>query len=57
MTYPELPDGRRLVGDQVARELGGPLDIDFVRKIATPGRPEPALGAVAIGRSALPLLP
>jgi predicted phosphoribosyltransferase len=44
-----LPRGGVVVGYEVARALGAPLDIVVARKLGTPGRPELALGAIAPG--------
>jgi len=44
-----LPRGGVMVGLEVARALGCPLDLVMVRKIGAPGQPELALGAVANG--------
>lgn len=44
-----LPRGGVPVGYEVARELGAPLDVVFVRKIGAPGFPELGLGAVVDG--------
>ena len=41
-----LPRGGVPVGYEVARELGAPLDLVFVRKIGAPAQPELGLGAV-----------
>lgn len=41
-----LPRGGVVVAAPIATALGAPLDVVLVRKIATPGRPELALGAV-----------
>ncbi len=42
-----LPRGGVPVGAEVARLLGAPLDVAFVRKIGAPGQPELAVAAVA----------
>ena len=42
-----IPRGGVVVGYEVARALGAPLDIYVTRKIGAPGNPELALGAVA----------
>ncbi len=42
-----LPRGGVPVGAEVARSLGAPLDVAFVRKIGAPDQPELAVGAVA----------
>jgi putative phosphoribosyl transferase len=44
-----LPRGGVLVGAEVARAIGAPLDIWIVRKIGVPGHEELGLGAVAEG--------
>ena len=44
-----LPRGGVVVAEQVARELGAPLDVLVVRKLGFPGHEELALGAVASG--------
>ena len=44
-----LPRGGVPVGYEVARALGGPLDVIVVRKLSTPWQPELALGAVGEG--------
>jgi putative phosphoribosyl transferase len=44
-----LPRGGVPVGYEVARELGAPLDLVFVRKIGAPGQLELGLGAVVDG--------
>ncbi len=44
-----LPRGGLAVAIQVARDLGAPMDIVVARKIAAPGRPEMAIGAVSEG--------
>lgn len=44
-----LPRGGVPVGFEVARRLGGPLDVFVVRKLGLPGQEELALGAVASG--------
>lgn len=41
-----IPRGGVVVADEVARGLGGELDVVLVRKIGAPGNPEFALGAV-----------
>ena len=41
-----LPRGGVVVADEVARRLGGELDVVLVRKVGAPGNPEIALGAV-----------
>ncbi|MGC8876111.1 phosphoribosyltransferase [Thermus sp.] len=41
-----LPRGGVVVADEVARRLGGELDVVLVRKVGAPGNPEFALGAV-----------
>lgn len=42
-----LPRGGVLVGAEVARAIGAPLDLLLVRKIGLPGQPELAMGAIA----------
>ncbi len=42
-----IPRGGVVVGYEVAKALGAPLDIIITRKIGAPGNPEFALGAVA----------
>jgi putative phosphoribosyl transferase len=44
-----LPRGGVPVGAEIARALGAPLDVAFVRKIGAPGQPELAVGAIADG--------
>ncbi|NOK18606.1 phosphoribosyltransferase [Corallococcus carmarthensis] len=44
-----LPRGGVPVGFEVARMLGGPLDVFAVRKLGTPGHEELAMGAIATG--------
>jgi predicted phosphoribosyltransferase len=44
-----LPRGGVPVAYQVARALGGPLDVFLVRKLGVPGREELAMGAIASG--------
>lgn len=41
-----IPRGGVVVGSEVARFLGAPLDIIVTRKIGAPGQPEYAVGAV-----------
>jgi putative phosphoribosyl transferase len=41
-----IPRGGVVVADEVARRLGGGLDVVLVRKVGAPGNPEFALGAV-----------
>jgi putative phosphoribosyl transferase len=41
-----IPRGGVVVANEVAKALGAPLDIIVTRKIAAPGQPEYALGAV-----------
>ncbi|RTH06794.1 phosphoribosyl transferase [Thermus scotoductus] len=41
-----IPRGGVVVADEVAKGLGGELDVALVRKIGAPGNPEFALGAV-----------
>ncbi|MFC7549349.1 phosphoribosyltransferase [Plantactinospora sp. GCM10030261] len=42
-----LPRGGLPVAAEIARELGGELDVAIVRKIGAPGQPEFGVGAVA----------
>ncbi|MCZ2839344.1 phosphoribosyltransferase [Modestobacter sp. VKM Ac-2985] len=42
-----LPRGGVVVAREVARALGGALDVVVVRKIGVPGQPELAMGAIA----------
>ncbi|MBC7324938.1 MAG: phosphoribosyltransferase, partial [Moorella sp. (in: Bacteria)] len=42
-----VPRGGVVVGAQIARELGLPLDLIIPRKIGAPHNPEAAIGAVA----------
>ncbi len=42
-----LPRGGVLVGAEVARCLGAPLDVVVARKLGAPGQPELAIGALA----------
>ncbi|KEO50762.1 erythromycin esterase family protein [Thioclava pacifica] len=44
-----LPRGGVPIALEVARKLGAPLDLVFVRKISAPGSPEVALGAIVDG--------
>ncbi|MDP8922454.1 MAG: phosphoribosyltransferase [Chloroflexota bacterium] len=44
-----LPRGGVPVADEVARELGAPLDVFLVRKLGVPGHEELAMGAIASG--------
>jgi predicted phosphoribosyltransferase len=44
-----LPRGGVPVAYEVARALGAELDVLVVRKIGMPGRPELAIGAIAVG--------
>jgi predicted phosphoribosyltransferase len=44
-----LPRGGVPVGYEVAQALHAPLDVYLVRKLGVPGRPELAMGAIAIG--------
>jgi putative phosphoribosyl transferase len=44
-----IPRGGVVVGAEVARHLGAPLDVVVPRKIRAPGNPELGLGAVAHG--------
>ncbi|ADW22519.1 MULTISPECIES: phosphoribosyltransferase family protein [Thermus] len=41
-----IPRGGVVVADEVAKGLGGELDVVLVRKVGAPGNPEFALGAV-----------
>ncbi len=45
-----LPRGGVAVAYEVAKALGAPLDLVFVRKIGAPFQPEPAIAAVADGQ-------
>ena len=44
-----LPRGGVIVGAEVARHLGAPLDAILVRKLGVPGHEELAMGAIASG--------
>jgi putative phosphoribosyl transferase len=44
-----LPRGGVVVGAEVARVLGAPLDVMLVRKLGVPGHEELAMGAIASG--------
>ncbi|HTO98603.1 MAG TPA: phosphoribosyltransferase family protein [Myxococcales bacterium] len=44
-----IPRGGLPVADEVARELGAPLDVVIVRKLGAPDQPELAVGAIAEG--------
>lgn len=44
-----IPRGGVVVGYQVARALGAPLDVVVARKVGAPSNPEFAIGAVAPG--------
>jgi putative phosphoribosyl transferase len=44
-----LPRGGVPVAAEIARALGAPLDVAFVRKLGAPDQPELAVGAVADG--------
>jgi putative phosphoribosyl transferase len=44
-----LPRGGVPVGAEIAKALGAPLDVAFVRKIGAPDQPELAVGAIADG--------
>lgn len=44
-----LPRGGVVVGAEVARRLGAPLDVVLVRKLGVPGHEELAMGAIASG--------
>lgn len=46
-----LPRGGVPVAVEIARDLGAPLDLIFVRKIGLPNAPEVALGAVVDGEN------
>jgi len=46
-----IPRGGVVVGKEVAKALGLPLDVIIPRKIGAPGNPELAIGAVAHGRA------
>lgn len=48
-----LPRGGVPVAAEVAKALGGELDLLLVRKIGVPGQPELAMGAIADGESPL----
>lgn len=41
-----IPRGAVPMGAEIARQLGGDLDVVLVRKLAAPGNPELAIGAV-----------
>jgi predicted phosphoribosyltransferase len=43
-----LPRGGVVVAARVAERLGAPLDVLVARKLRTPGRPELAMGAIAV---------
>lgn len=49
VTVLALPRGGVPVAAEVARRLGAPLDLCYVRKIGAPSQPELAIGAVADG--------
>lgn len=51
-----VPRGGVVVADEVARALGGTLDVVLARKVGAPGNPEFALGAVG-GKGDLILMP
>lgn len=42
-----VPRGGVVMGEVLARELGGELDVVLVRKLGAPGNPEYAIGALA----------
>ena len=44
-----IPRGGVVVGEEVARALGAPLDVVIPRKVGAPGNPELGVGAVAPG--------
>lgn len=44
-----LPRGGVVIGDEVAKALGLPLDVFVVRKLEMPGQEELAVGAIATG--------
>jgi predicted phosphoribosyltransferase len=44
-----IPRGGVIVGAEVARALGGPLEVVVPRKLGAPGNPELGIGAVASG--------
>lgn len=44
-----LPRGGVPVAVEVARALSAPMDVIVVRKLGTPGQPELAMGAIAMG--------
>lgn len=44
-----LPRGGVVVADEIAQELGLPLDVLLVRKLGVPFQPELAMGAIASG--------
>ena len=46
-----LPRGGVPVAAEVAKRLGAPLDVAFVRKLGAPDQPELAVGAVADGEA------
>jgi putative phosphoribosyl transferase len=48
-----LPRGGVVVGWEVARRLGAPLEVFVVRKLGAPARPELGIGAVAEGGARL----
>jgi putative phosphoribosyl transferase len=48
-----LPRGGVVVGHEIARVLGAPLDVLVVRKLGAPGAEEYAIGAVAPGATLL----
>src|SRR5438874_7072838 len=50
-----VPRGGVVVGAEVARELGAPLDVILARKLGAPYQPELAIGAVVSG-DPVPLL-
>jgi predicted phosphoribosyltransferase len=48
-----IPRGGVVIGDEVARVLGLPLDVALAHKIGAPGNPELAIGAVGPDGSAV----
>ena len=48
-----LPRGGVVVGAEIAKALGAPLDLLLVRKLGVPDQPELAMGAVGEGEEAL----
>jgi putative phosphoribosyl transferase len=51
-----LPRGGAPVAREIARALKAPMDLILVRKIGAPGDPELALGAIAEGEAAEPVI-